>query len=172
MTRKVAWVERSEIRERHLNRRCKSRISLRSIRATCLHARAKNASCESFPRILIDFGFGRIVCRRRCDPTFHGNKAAISTTYKDTASPIRRPHVDKRLYLSYTVKIPLSRRTPSGGKPKGGAGAVPAGGFARCSRAAWVSVPRHYDRGGRCFPGLGQAKAGNARSDHVPGSLA
>ena len=44
-----------------------------------------------------------------------------------------------------------------------GARAVPAGGFAGCSRAAWVSVPRHDDRGGRCFPGLGQAKAGNAR---------
>jgi hypothetical protein len=53
-----------------------------------------------------------------------------------------------------------------------GARAVPAGGFAACSRAAWVSVSRHYDRDGRCFPGLGQAKAGNARSDRVPGSLA
>jgi hypothetical protein len=53
-----------------------------------------------------------------------------------------------------------------------GARAVPAGGFAACSRAAWVSVPRHYDRGGRCIPGLGQAKAGNARSDRVLGSLA
>ena len=31
-----------------------------------------------------------------------------------------------------------------------GARAVPAGGFAACSRAAWVSVPRHDDRGGRC----------------------
>ena len=53
-----------------------------------------------------------------------------------------------------------------------GARAVPAGGFAACSRAAWASVSRHDDRGGRCIPGLGQAKAGNARSDHVPGSLA
>jgi hypothetical protein len=50
----------------------------------------------------------------------------------------------------------------------------------RCPRAALQPAPgrlghhvsRHYDRGGRCFPGLGQAKAGNARSDHVPGSLA
>jgi hypothetical protein len=50
----------------------------------------------------------------------------------------------------------------------------------RCSRADLQSAPgrlghhvsRHDDRGGRCFPGLGQAKAGNARSDHVPGSLA
>ena len=50
----------------------------------------------------------------------------------------------------------------------------------RCPRAGLQSAPgrlghhvsRHYDRGGRCFPGLGQAKAGNARSDHVPGSLA
>jgi hypothetical protein len=50
----------------------------------------------------------------------------------------------------------------------------------RCPRADLQSalgrlgyhVSRHYDRGGRCIPGLGQAKAGNARSDHVPGSLA
>ena len=50
----------------------------------------------------------------------------------------------------------------------------------RCSRADLQSAPgrlghhvsRHYDRGGRCIPGLGQAKAGNARSDQVPGSLA
>jgi hypothetical protein len=50
----------------------------------------------------------------------------------------------------------------------------------RCSRADLQSAPgrlghhvsRHYDRGGRCIPGLGQAKAGNARSDRVPGSLA
>jgi hypothetical protein len=53
-----------------------------------------------------------------------------------------------------------------------GARAVPAGGFAACSRAAWVSASRHDDRGGRCIPGLGQAKADNARADHVPGSLA
>ena len=31
---------------------------------------------------------------------------------------------------------------------------------------------RHCDRRARCFAGLGQAKAGNARSDRVPGSLA
>src|SRR4029077_12485278 len=50
----------------------------------------------------------------------------------------------------------------------------------RCPRADLPFAPgrlghhvsRHYDRGGRCFPGLGQAKAGNARADHVPGSLA
>src|SRR5580704_14895399 len=45
--------------------------------------------------------------------------------------------------------------------------AVPAGGFAACSRRLGHHVSRHYDRGGRCIPGLGQAKAGNARSDHV-----
>jgi hypothetical protein len=46
----------------------------------------------------------------------------------------------------------------------------------RCSRAALQAAPgrlghhvsRHYDRGGRCIPGLGQAKAGNARADRVP----
>ena len=50
----------------------------------------------------------------------------------------------------------------------------------RCPRVALQAasgrlghhVSRHYDRGGRCFPGLGQAKAGNARADRVPGSLA
>jgi hypothetical protein len=50
----------------------------------------------------------------------------------------------------------------------------------RCPRADLQFAPgrlghhvsRHYDRGGRCIPGLGQAKAGNARADHVPGSLA
>jgi hypothetical protein len=50
----------------------------------------------------------------------------------------------------------------------------------RCPRADLQSAPgrlgyhvsRHYDRGGRCIPGLGQAKAGNARADRVPGSLA
>jgi hypothetical protein len=50
----------------------------------------------------------------------------------------------------------------------------------RCPRAGLQPAPgrlghhvsRHYDRGGRCIPGLGQAKAGNARSDRVPGSLA
>ena len=31
-----------------------------------------------------------------------------------------------------------------------GVRAVPAGGFAACSRAAWVSVSRHDDRDGRC----------------------
>jgi hypothetical protein len=50
----------------------------------------------------------------------------------------------------------------------------------RCPRAGLQPAPgrfghhvsRHYDRGGRCIPGLGQAKAGNARADRVPGSLA
>jgi hypothetical protein len=75
----------------------------------------------------------------------------------------------------------------------GGASAVPAGGFALRSRAGSGISPRHYDRDGRCVPGLGQAKAGNTRkrillahdlfgkpvstfpdhaSDRVPGSLA
>jgi len=50
----------------------------------------------------------------------------------------------------------------------------------RCPRAGLQSAPgrlgyyvsRHHDRGGRCIPGLGQAKAGNARADQVPGNLA
>ena len=81
--------------------------------------------------------------------------------------------IDIRHRINYIIIHPLSRRTPSGGKPKGGSG---------CGAREWLSmllpgglgihVSWDYDRGGRCFPGLGQAKAGNARSDRVPGSLA
>jgi hypothetical protein len=39
------------------------------------------------------FGFGRIVYLSCSAPMFHGNKAAASTTYKDPASPIQRPHL-------------------------------------------------------------------------------
>jgi hypothetical protein len=80
--------------------------------------------------------------------------------------------LDNRLYSSYvTILAPLKdmARRHIASWERG-----------RCPRAALQAAPgrlghhvsRHYDRGGRCIPGLGQAKAGNARSDHVPGSLA
>jgi hypothetical protein len=83
--------------------------------------------------------------------------------------------LDIRLRCSYTPKS-QSRlvRTPSaeGTLRRRSEGGARERGHTPRSRAAWASVSRHYDRGGRCIPGLGQAKAGNARSDRVPGSLA
>jgi hypothetical protein len=49
-------MERSEIRG-GIDVSRQSRITLRSIRATHLNGLAKIASCESFPRLLIDFRF-------------------------------------------------------------------------------------------------------------------
>jgi hypothetical protein len=84
-------MERSEIRGGFDASR-QSRITLRSIRATHLNGRAKIVSLRIFVAV-IDFRFGRIACRSRCDPKFHRNKAAASMTYKDSASPIERPHL-------------------------------------------------------------------------------
>jgi hypothetical protein len=79
---------------------------------------------------------------------------------------------DKRHRIGLKEKIPLTKgRLPEASREVG---------RVRCPRADLQFAPgrlghhvsRHYDRGGRCIPGLGQAKAGNARSDHVPGSLA
>ena len=80
--------------------------------------------------------------------------------------------LDICLLLSYMPQIPLTKgRLPEASRKVE---------RVRCPRVDLQSalgrlgyhVSRHYDRGGRCFPGLGQAKAGNARSDRVPGSLA
>jgi hypothetical protein len=87
----VARMERSEIRG-GIDASRQSRITLRSIGAAHLNGRAKIASCESF-RLRSIFDCGRLVCRRRCDPMFRGNKAAASMTYKENASPIQRPHL-------------------------------------------------------------------------------
>jgi hypothetical protein len=40
------------------------------------------------------------------------------------------------------------------------------------SRAAWASCPPALRPVRKVFAGLGQAKAGNARTDRVPGNLA
>src|SRR5258708_32946788 len=95
-----------------------------------------------------------------------------------TPSPLRgEGDHDRRTLVTFILTCVPITVTPQSSLIEGhdaeahrvmGARAVPAGGFAGCSRAAWVSASRHYDRGGRCIPGLGQAKAGNTRSDHVP----
>src|SRR5271155_5613189 len=53
-----------------------------------------------------------------------------------------------------------SQRTPSGGRPEGGASAVPAGGVTTRSRAARASACRHYDRRARCIAGTGSGVGG------------
>jgi len=61
----------------------------------------------------------------------------------------------------------------SGGGPEGGASAVPAGGLAHRSRAApGITHAGTTTGAGGAVPGLGQAKAGNSRWSHVPGSMA
>jgi hypothetical protein len=87
-------------------------------------------------------------------------------------SPGRHFFVDIRLYLSYiTLLAPLkdmARRHIASWER----GRCPRAGLQPAPGRLGHHVSWHYDRGGRCFPGLGQAKAGNARSDRVPGSLA
>jgi hypothetical protein len=85
-------MERSEIRG-GIDASWLSRITLRSIRATHLKDHAKIAFCESFPRFLIDFRLQSYRMPKPHDPTSRGNKAVASMTYKDTASPIQRPHL-------------------------------------------------------------------------------
>jgi hypothetical protein len=84
----------------------------------------------------------------------------------------QRHALDTRLYSGYiTILAPVKdmarRHTVSWER-------------GRCPRAALQAAPGRLgyqppgilDRDGRCIPGRGQAKAGNARADHVPGSLA
>src|SRR5580693_6834935 len=61
-------------------------------RATHLKDRAKIASLRIFVAGSI-FGCGRVLRRSRFAPMFHGNIAAASMTYKDSASPIQRRHL-------------------------------------------------------------------------------
>jgi hypothetical protein len=80
--------------------------------------------------------------------------------------------VDIGLFFSYTailapVKDVARRHTVSWER-----GRCPRAGLQPAPGRLGYHVSRHYDRGGRCIPGLGQAKAGNARADRVPGSLA
>jgi hypothetical protein len=78
--------------------------------------------------------------------------------------------------VTLTVTSPLSlpgEGHRSGGGPEGGAGAVPASGFANRSRAALGISHAGITTGeGGAVPGLGQVSAGNARRIRVPGSMA
>jgi hypothetical protein len=158
--------------ESALSPRDRSRISLCSFRCTHLIAHAKITFCESFSQSLLDFRlrshnlstpFRSHISRQqsRCLNDLQGHCVPNSATAFDNC---RRMVLKENIPLTKGRLPEASRRVER----------------VRCSRADLQSAPgrlghhvsRHYDRGGRCFPGLGQAKAGNARSDHVPGSLA
>jgi hypothetical protein len=83
----------------------------------------------------------------------------------------RRP-LDMRPYSSYDIILAplkdMARRHIASWER----GRCPRAGLQPAPGRLGHHVSRHYDRGGRCIPGLGQAKTGNARSDYVPGSLA
>jgi hypothetical protein len=166
-TAKVARMKRSEIRG-GIDASWQSRITLRSIRATHLNARAKIVSLRIFAAAVIDFRlrphpaskpFCSNVSRQhcRCFNDLQGHRVPDSATA-----------FDNRRRIGLKANIPLTKGRP----PE----AYRRVGRVRYSRADLQSAPgrlgyhvsRHYDRGGRCFPGLGQAKAGNARSDRVP----
>jgi len=125
------------------------------------------------PRFTAAILGGTIRMRDATCPALH---AQFQAAEKGTPfMPLREPEgrhiscdIPPLTYVTAPVTFDQSSRSckghPSGGMP-GGRGECGArgrtctplpGGF-------WVSVSRHYDRGGRCFPGLGQAKAGNAR---------
>jgi hypothetical protein len=84
-------MERSEIRG-GIDASRQSRITLRSIGATCLKDRVKIASLRIFA-VVIDFRFRppRVSAPSRSNVSLR--KAAISMTYKDAESPIQRRHL-------------------------------------------------------------------------------
>jgi hypothetical protein len=141
-----------------------SRITLRSIRATPLNDRAKIAFCESFPRVLIDFRFRSHRLSASLRSNISRQQSRRINNLQCLTAPAPATAFDNRRRIGLKRKIPLTKgRLPEANREVE---------RVRCPRAAWASVSRHYDRDGRCIPGLGQAKAGNARADHVPGSLA
>jgi hypothetical protein len=137
-----------------------------------LIALAKIAFCESFPRTLIDF---RLQSHRVSTPLRSDVSRQQSRCFNDLQehrAANSASAFDNLLGIGLKAKIPLTKgRLPEASREVE---------RVRCPRADLQSAPgrlghhvsRHYDRGGRCIPGLGQAKAGNARADHVPGSLA
>ena len=164
-------MERSEIRG-GIGASWQSRITLRSIRATHLIVRAKIAFCESFPRFLIDFRFWSHRLSASLRSNVSRQQSRRINNLQCLTAPAPATAFDNRRRIGLKRKIPLTKgRLPEANREVE---------RVRCPRAALQSAPgrlghhvsRHYDRGGRCIPGLGQAKAGNARADHVPGSLA
>src|ERR1700730_7825152 len=105
-------------------------------------------------------------CRSRTSAWIRGSSPRM------TSQMVRHFFLDTCLYYSYiTILAPVKdmtrRHTVSWER-----GRCPRAGLQPAPGRLGYHVSRHYDRGGRCFPGLGQAKAGNALSDRVPGSLA
>ena len=163
-------MERSEIRG-GIDASWQSRITLRSIRATHLKDRAKIAFLRIFATV-IDF-------RSRAHRVSAALRSNVSRQQSRCFNDLQGRRVpnsatafDNRRRIVLKEKIPLTKgRLPEASREVG---------RVRCSRVDLQSAPgrlghhvsRHYDRGRRCIPGLGQAKAGNARSDQVPGSLA
>jgi hypothetical protein len=164
-------MERSEIRG-DIDASWQFRIMLRSIRAMHLNDRAKIASLRIFSAALIDF---RLRPHRVSKPLRSNVSRQQSCGFNDLQGhPVANSTTafDNRRRIRLKAKIPLTKgRLPEASREVE---------WVRCLRADLQSAPgrlghqvsRHYDRGGGCIPGLGQAKAGNARSDQVPGSLA
>jgi hypothetical protein len=104
-------MERSEIRG-DIDASRQSRIALRSIRATHLIALAKNAFCESFPRVLIDF---RLRSHRAPKPL----RSNVSRQQSRCFNDLQGQHVansatafDNLLCIVLKEKIPLSKGRP------------------------------------------------------------
>src|SRR5579862_6169771 len=89
-----------------------------------------------------------------------------------TARKWRNFLIDISLYYSYTAILAPMKDIKRRHIALWERGRCPRVGLQPAPGRLGHHVSRHYDRGGRCFPGLGQAKAGNARADRVPGSLA
>ena len=84
----------------------------------------------------------------------------------------RNFYIDICPYYSYCIILAPVKDMPRRHTVSWERGRCPRAGLQPAPGRLGYHVSRHYDRGGRCFPGLGQAKAGNARADRVPGSLA
>jgi hypothetical protein len=168
----VAWVERSETRERHLSRACLRRITLRSIRATHLKDRAKIAFCESFPRSLIDFRFRSYRVSKPLRPDVSRQQSRCFNDLQGSRVPNSGTAFDNRRCFRLKEKIPLTKgRLPEASREVE---------RVRFPRADLHSAPgrlrtpsgRHDDRPARSALDWDRWKTGNARQSRVLGSTA
>ena len=84
-----------------------------------------------------------------------------------------RPAIDIRHWTEYIVAHLVHRGAFREGTFESGTRAVPARGVTTRTRAALGIIHAGITTGaGGAFPGLGQARAGNARRIRVPGSMA
>ena len=115
---------------------------LRSIQATHLKDRAKIASCESFPWFLIDFRFWSHRVSKPLRSNVSRQQSCRFNDLQGRCVPNSATAFDNRPRMVLKEKIPLTKgRLPEACREVE---------RVRCSRAVWVSVPRHDDRGGRC----------------------